>query len=451
MNYRKSLNRSVRLAGLTLLLLIVAQPGNAQIGSSAADSLFMQVLPATYDRPIDPNLYLIRPGEIIRVTFLQSSLGALQLEVTSDGQIVHPTLGVIDLRGTTLTQAREKLAGPLRAKYNAKEMVMTVGDPRPIGISISGAVRNPGFYRVYSSQRVSDVIDLAGGILPEGSTRRIVLSGGPNSIPIDLDRALFLGDESANPYLYAGYHLNIPVRSTDAVQVLGEVVRPREIELRPEDDLNTLLRLAGGLTANADSVGIRQLGQSEQNAWQSGSIKAKDIIFVPSRIKDETLGITVLGEVNRPGHFSMQSDLTLSKALELAGGYGPNANTGRVTIFRIAETDEYSHSPRERYPIIAANEDFLTTLLKPMDSIFVPRKLGWVRVGGQVRAPGIFPYVEGKDVDYYIFTAGGFLPTADMERVSLVNRVSKIRRSVAVKTRVLDGDEISAQPRVVTP
>ncbi|MBK7140654.1 MAG: SLBB domain-containing protein [bacterium] len=445
------MNRIIRLFGLFALVLISASAGIAQQSPSAADSLAMQLLPATFDRPINPDLYLIRPGEVIRVTFLQSSLSALQLEISSDGQIVHPSLGIIDLRGTTLAQAREKLVEPLRSRYNVKDMVLTVGEPRPISISITGAVRSPGFYRVYNSQRVSDALALAGGITSDGSTRNIVLSGGPKPLAVDLDRALYLGDDAANPSLYAGYHLDVPVKSAEAVQVLGEVLRPREIELRPDDDLSTLLDLAGGLTSSADSAAIRLLGQSDRNIWQPGMIKAKDIIQVPRRSASAAQGVSVLGEVKSPGRFSLQSPLTLSQALEMSGGPTEDANVGRITVFRIAETDQYTHASRERYPIIAANEDFLNIQLKPMDSVFVPRKLGWVRVSGPVKAPGLFPYVEGKDAEYYIFTAGGMLPTADPEKVGLVNRISHVRRLVSVNTRVLDGDEVVAQLRLVAP
>lgn len=444
------MNRIVRPLGLFLIAFALAQTASAQQSALLADSLAMQIMPATYDRPIDPDLFLIRPGETIRVTFLQSSLTALQLEVSSDGQIVHPSLGAIDVKGMNLSQVRQRLVAPLASRYNVKDMVITVGEPRPIGISITGAVRTPGFYRMYSSQRVNDAIAMAGGITSDGSTRRIVLTGGPKPIAVDLDRALYLGDDAANPSLYAGNHLDIPVRSSDVVQVLGEVVRPREIEILPQDDLMTLLRLAGGMTSNADSANIRLLGQVDRNVWQTGQVKGRDIIQVPRRAQEAMQSVTLLGEVKNPGRFTIQPNITLNQLLEQAGGFTEEANGGRVTIFRIAETDDYARTSRERYPIIASTEDFLNTELKVMDSVFVPRKLGWVRVSGPVKSPGLFPYVEGKDAAYYIFSAGGILPTADPKQVGLVNRVSHVRRFVSINTRVLDGDEVAAQLLMVT-
>ncbi len=41
-------------------------------------------------------------------------------------------------------------------------------------------------------------------------------------------------------------------------------------------------------------------------------------------------------------------------------------------------------------------------LLHEGDHLFIPEKMEMVWVSGQVRHPGLVPWVEGKDWDYYI-------------------------------------------------
>lgn len=436
------MKRIVWPVGILLLTLTLAGSPLAQQILGGVDSVALQLIPTTYDRPIDPSIFLIRPGEEIRVTFLNSSLPYLNLEVSPDGQIVHAVLGAIDVKGQTLVQVREKLTELLRSRYNVDVMIISVKAPRSVGISVTGAVNHPGFYRAYSSQRVSDIIALAGGISPHGSTRRIRFIGGPKPIEVDIDRALYLGDETGNPFLYAGYTVEVPARTREVIQVIGEVLHPRTIELMPNDDFSALLALAGGMTRRADTSRAHLLAGINGENRQLNSFKAGDIIRIPSRNDERTNTVLIIGEVTTPGRFVFQPEMTIGKLLEMAGGGTEKANLSRVTIFRLAETDEGIDDLGDRYPIEAGAADLTNTPVKPLDSIFVPRMVGWVRVTGAVRSPGMLPYMAGKDASYYISAAGGYLPEADARNIKIFDRISHVRISVSVNARVQDGDEI---------
>ena len=62
-----------RVAVLTILLNLITFPVIAQIGT-VTDSTLLSADYHYYDRPIDPNLYIIRPGEKLIVTFVNSNL-----------------------------------------------------------------------------------------------------------------------------------------------------------------------------------------------------------------------------------------------------------------------------------------------------------------------------------------------------------------------------------------
>ena len=86
--------------------------------------------------------------------------------------------------------------------------------------------------------------------------------------------------------------------------------------------------------------------------------------------------------------------------------------------------------------------DFNQTVLSPKDSIFVPVKVGFVKVSGEVLNPGYFPFINGKDAKFYILNAGGFLPNAENEKIMIFNPVAKMTSMASTGVMVSDGSEI---------
>jgi protein involved in polysaccharide export with SLBB domain len=80
--------------------------------------------------------------------------------------------------------------------------------------------------------------------------------------------------------------------------------------------------------------------------------------------------------------------------------------------------------------------------LQPDDSLFVPVAIGYVKVSGEVPNPGLFPHRPGGSAHDYVAAAGGFLPTAETNRLSIFDRVSRITSSHSPEVTVHDGDEV---------
>ncbi len=404
-----------------------------------------------YDQPIDQNIYLIRPGDELIVTFIRAKLAPLTLLVNPEGEVVDATLGVFDLTHKTLSQAKGILRKALRELYNVDEMTISVRKPAKVGIAVSGAVASPGLYTAYTSQRVSEIIDSAGGVISTGSRRWIVLSGGPQEITVDLDRANHLGDNTVNPCLYAGYSVHVPCKSAELVQVVGEVNNPREIEFVAGDDVNVLLSLAGGVRADGDTGAIRIMGEREQSHSQNPNIRPGDIIFVPPKSAgSERNRLTIFGAVSNPGKYEYRQGMMLEELIRQAGGFTSHAGCGRTTVFRRAEADEWGRTTKLRYAIssvVRSDDKIEAVALQPADSVFVPVKVGYVKVSGEVHNPGLFPFGDGRDAMSYISAAGGFLAAADNRRIDIYNRVSKVTSSHSPDVLVHDGDEIIVHVR----
>ncbi len=436
---------------LTLWLVVSAVPAAAQEGEQQPPVILMpqEQEGPPFSRPVNPDLFIVRPGDELEITFVQSQLESITLTLNPEGMIVDRTVGIHDLSYKTLTQAREILGEALRALYNIPGITIGITKSRQVSINVTGAVEEPGTYDVFTYQRASEVLEMAGGITEEGSTRWILLTGGPNALKVDLDRALYMGDLDSDPCAYAGQTIHVPNKSKNTVHVVGEVRDPREIELVPGDDLATLLALAGGVRRRGDSTAVQIISGS--GGGLRASFQAGDIITVPPVDNSpDDLIVSVFGAVQNPGVYSFQGGMTVGDALQSAGGLLVDANASFATVFRRPRLDPEGRFTYERYPasdLPGRGDAFASFELRSADSIFVPVRVGFVMVMGEVLNPGNYPFSEGQGALHYIEMAGGFLPTANREEIFVFNPISKITTGTSPGVVVRDGSHIKVYIR----
>jgi protein involved in polysaccharide export with SLBB domain len=427
-------------AVLTMLAVSAAN------GQMTPDSSFVPIGARPFDEPINPERYLIRPGERFEVVFVNTSLPNLNLTVTPEGQVVHSGFGVVDLSGMTLSQAREALTAVLKPLFNADRIVVSVASIYPVPIQVSGMVNRPGTYYGYTSQHVSEVIDSAGGIAPGGSSRRIVLRGGPKEIPIDLDMAQYgEGHPRTNSFLYAGQRVIVPEIQEPTVSVDGQVAQPRAIELLSGEGLADLIMLAGGARVDAALDRAFAVNDPGRDIHQLGGIHPGDQILIPSSKPAGALDeIVVTGAVKQSGRrLAMSPGMTVAASIEAAGGYQPTANPNRVTVFRLATEEGPSAQTNRRYPLWVSPDKIATVTLQVADSVHVPVRLGHVEVVGEVVRPGLYPFVEKSTAGDYVAMAGGYATPKSVTALELFDRVSGITRTVSAHSQVLDGDRLT--------
>ena len=445
---RLTLHKLNRILWLGLVIMVL---GSSALNAQSAADEDSTITPGYryYDQPINPDQYIIRPGEKLIVTFVNTNLPSITLTVGPEGKIVQRNLGVLQVAGKSLSAVRQQLHDPLSQLYSAEEINISVSDPYLVWISVTGSVNSPGAYEGYTSQRVSEILGKAGGVSGDGSTRAIVFSGGPRQLTVDVDRTVYLADDSENPCLYAGTSIFVPEKSDSLISIVGEVKQPRMIELMPGDDLDLLLRLAGGSKRSADRSRIHVVGDSGRDITMAGNIESGDVIAVPAfENQAQRGGVIVFGAVVRPGRFRYRDGLTLGEALEMAGGSTADANALRITVFRRPIADQYGRISDFRFPIsvgVNGKSEARDIALNPYDSVFVPKTLGFVEVSGMVRNPGYYPYSANRDASYYIALAGGFAAEADKTTVTLFDRVAGTSHDSPVDVLVGDGDGIIAK------
>lgn len=444
---RIALQITIFLAILALGLTLV--PGKAEGQSAQVDSLrrifSLEPLYRDYSEPINPNRYLVRPGEVITAVFIGSKIPSQSFTVNPEGYVVEPSLGKLLLAGKTLTEARKELTDALAKQFNAREITLSVSKPRLITVSVTGEVAQPGAYTLYTSQRVSEIIAAAGGVKPGGSTRLIRFIGSDTVLPVDLDRASFLGDAQFDPLLYAGDRIDVPGRSQSLVHVVGEVTSPRVIELLPTDSLALLVGLAGGVTGYGDISKVKVIGSD------ANTLKAGGTVIVPALHNLQSIRqISIFGAVAKPGRFDTAGIHTLGQLIQSAGGFLEEAVQERTVVFRRIGTNAVGQITDTRYPIVFIDQQqFLLSSfeLRAGDSVVVQTAHGFVQVAGQVRNPGIVPFVAGKTVDWYVNSVGGFLPKADRQQLLIHHPIANTMTAVTRQTLVRDGDQVIVELR----
>jgi len=138
---------------------------------------------------------------------------------------------------------------------------------------------------------------------------------------------------------------------SQAVSVLGEVVRPGRYPIQGRFTVLDLLAAAGGLTPKADSVVVLLRKGESGSAAPAVRIPIRlDRVTSPDRSPLDTplnhddmvyVGqqkfFYIHGEVRRPGSYPMEPDLDVMRALSISGGVTERGSMGRINIHRKSE------------------------------------------------------------------------------------------------------------------
>ena len=118
-------------------------------------------------------------------------------------------------------------------------------------VYINGEVKYPGAYTIKDkAQRITDLIELAGGLKAGAFPKGATFSRDSTKIAIDLSVIIQVPAVTENVLLLDGDRLFIP-RELQTVKLSGEVLNPISVAYRPNQSLKDYIAQAGGLTEKA--------------------------------------------------------------------------------------------------------------------------------------------------------------------------------------------------------
>jgi polysaccharide export outer membrane protein len=348
----------------------------------------------------------------------------------------------------------------------------------PIGntVSVYGAVRRPAIYELKKEKNVAQVLDVAGGLLPDADGKlaqleRIQPSRQRAMRNIDLTASEGRAAEVAN-----GDKLRVPaIRPTleNSVTLSGYVFRPGAFEYRLGLRLTDILDSFDELRPNADQHYImirRQVPPEEKIAVVSADLeralsargsaadpelRPRDQIFVfdISASRERTVApvirelelqgspdkpvqtVSVDGQVKAPGRYPLEPGMRISDLIRAGGSMEDAAYGGDAELTRY-EVVGGNARQTELIPVnlgaIRRGEPGADVQLKPYDVLVIKVIPQWEEPGsivleGEVRFPGKYPIHRGETLYSVLQRAGGLTDLAFAEGAVFIREELKKR------------------------
>ncbi len=268
--------------------------------------------------------------------------------------------------------------------------------------------------------------------------------------------------EELKPY---GYDLFAGSPTTFAP--VTEIPVPVDYTVGPGDQVR--VQYFGKTTASYDLyVGrdgllqIPELGPIAAAGQQFSELKQ----VIGQRVSDQMIGVQafvtlgelrsirvfMLGDVNRPGSYSVSSLSTMTNALFVSGGIKPIGSLRNIQLKRQGEVV----ANLDLYDLLIRGDTSNDARLQPGDVIFVPPVGRRVGVSGEVNRPAIYELAGGdSDLGEVITLAGGFSsnaykPLSQLERISSSGLREiydlDLSQEEPLSTTVRDGDILKVFP-----
>jgi polysaccharide biosynthesis/export protein len=313
--------------------------------------------------PVDAS-YRVGPGDELVLILTGDVEQVHQLAVSREGFVVIPQVGQIAVANLTLGQLRSLLYQRVGRVYSSvrdtpnatTRLDLTVTRVRTNQIFVTGDVARPGAYPVSALGTVLNALYQAGGPSERGSFRDVrVVRAGAVVRTVDLYDYLVRGGTTDDIRLENGDVVFVPPRGAQ-VTITGRVLRPGIYELKPGDDLRTVIAAAGGLQADAYTgrASIERVLPVEQRGpdgrerivvdvdvarAMAGSgpatpLMAGDKVEVFAVVVPVRGRVEIAGGVWRPGTFALVPGMRLSQLVASAGGLRDVAYRDRVHIVR---------------------------------------------------------------------------------------------------------------------
>jgi protein involved in polysaccharide export with SLBB domain len=391
-----------------------------------------------------PKNYQIGPGDEIVIDVWGASEQTYQQEVSPDGYIIIQNLGPIYLNGLTIDRATKRIKSRLSKIYSGLDPAdgrtpntfaqVSLGQVRTIKVTVIGEIRTPGTYDVSALATVFNALYLSGGPNINGSFREIELIRN-NEVYKVLDVYDFLvrGIQKNNVQLEDQDIIRIKP-FTNRVEVIGEIKREGIYEVKKGESFADLVDFVGGFSENAYK-GIIKVRRNTGKEKRLLDVTEDNLNLVQPENGDYVIvngildrfenRVQIVGAVFREGEYELSHQLTVLQLIDKAEGLRGDAFLDMGTIFRTNEDFTTEVIPFNLRQMLKGElEDislFREDLIK-IASIYDLKEEFYVTIGGSVRQPGNYQYMENLTVIELILEAGGLLESADLSAVEVARR-----------------------------
>ena len=347
----------------------------------------------------------------------------------------------------------------------------------PLGpqVTVEGMVRRPGLYELLDEKSLTDVLALAGGILPTAALRHIEvqrveahekrtmltldLSSDPDRGALDQKLEAFKIADGDQIHIFP-----IAAYNEDAIYLQGHVLKPGRYSYKPGMKVTDLISSYSDLLPEPaphyaeivrlnppdfhPSVESFDISAALSNPASAPALNRLDTVRIFSRFDFERPpDVWVGGEVHSPGDYRPSGQAHLRDAVYLAGGVTPDAALDSAQLFRTQADGTLRILSVDLREALAGNP-VDNIVIQARDRLIIHRRTEsvdapTVNVTGEVAKPGRYPLTVNMTVANLVRVAGGlkrsaFADDADLTRFAAGNSSSQ---RVQVKlSAALSGD-----------
>jgi polysaccharide biosynthesis/export protein len=398
--------------------------------------------PARIAAPVNNNFadsYTLGPSDRLRVDIFNVPEYSGEFYVLGDGAINLPVVGAIPVQGLTIQKASALLTSYFSRYVKRPIVTISVLAPRPVQFAIAGEVTRAGSYTIPFTLEnrkfpsISQAIQLAGGTTQTANLRQVQVRRAATGriINVNLFDVLQRGNTAQD----------ISLRDGDTIYIA------RSESVSPADRL----RLSGSNLANQDA----------------------------------TVKVAILGEVGKPGTYTLRGEAgatsapglvgrvtppTLTEAIKIAGGSTASADLSRIKVRRNTRTGAGQTVPINLMSLLQSGDFGQDIILQDGDTILLPTaseinnansalvaasNLGpqaitppKVIVVGEVNRPGTYivksesnttnnntqlaGIVALPTVTTAIQAAAGIKPTANIRQIQLIRTTRNGEQKIAI-------------------
>lgn len=339
--------------------------------------------------------------------------------------------------------------------YIASDQKLETGDVVYVPVSgpqakIKGEVRRPAVYELKGSEKIWDLIDLAGGLLPTAYLKQVVLDRLQQKDQRELVN-LDLSDSTREMK-------NLPLRDGDEISVLskyqfrpnvvwvtGKVKHPGGFERREGMRVKELLNDGEQLEPDAylpradifrtNPDGKRELVSFSVEKLLTGDssanllLKDRDsvVLYGINEVERKKF-VSIEGEVKHPGRYELFENMRLSDLVFRAGNLNKNAYLLKAELARVnpGKPSDVFYIPLDS--VLTASQSEADPLLTEDDKVFIREFPDWrehrvVQITGEVFFPGKYALrYENETLYELIQRAGGLTPRAFIPGISLTRQ-----------------------------
>lgn len=478
---------------------------------------------------VEPDYYKIGPGDVMSYYNLSASTNSVQfVTISPECSVFIPRVGEVSVKNMTITQAKNAVIAKVKQQQSDAIVTLSLYKPRKVFVTLSGNTISSGVYSLPASYRVSTAV-LAISKMSESDQKQPQLqynyersldkkrkmdekfnSGGIGSqldyssrfltiirkdgstIFADIEKARVNNNVTLDPYIQENDKIVIPFNSNDIsyISVSGAVNRPCMIPWKKGDKISDLIKIAGGLSeqANIDNISLTfPTGATSPLKYNSADNSfAQDVEIEPGcgltvafneikKSQKQSSFVSVKGEVKKPGIYQItEGETKLKDVIELAGGFTEEAYLPLANVYRAdgnSDISKFDDSYQEFFrtsdltmedstrvknnvyhslPIVSCNfadlyvnnsaED--NVKLQSGDLVSVPKCPKTIYVFGYVNKPGYVDFEPGKTMEWYLKRAGGVTKGGKEGRARIIRGNNNAWVEGDEKVFVFAGDKI---------